>query len=176
MIVPFSAAQTLLESHTTPQAPQLVGSCWMSTQAEPHCTSPGAQLDTHMPLLHTLPAPHACPQLPQLAALLPRSTQTPAHAVAPNGQVAIASYYVDRYVSGSPEHSWLDYSTRNDDGTWTTVTAVTTPDGYVAADGPRFTGFTGGVIVTGPTCVTFQVSSPRAREATVTVPIGPVPC
>jgi hypothetical protein len=42
--------------------------------------------------------------------------------------------------------------------------------------GPRFTGFTGGVIVTGPACVTFKVSSPVARAATVTVPIGPVTC
>jgi hypothetical protein len=42
--------------------------------------------------------------------------------------------------------------------------------------GPRFTGFVGGVIVTGPTCVTFQVSSPSARAATVTVPIGPGKC
>ena len=62
-------------------------------------------------------------------------------AVAPNGQIAVASYYVDRYITGSPEHSWLNYSTRNADGTWTTVTAVNAPDGYVAADGPRFTGF-----------------------------------
>lgn len=42
--------------------------------------------------------------------------------------------------------------------------------------GRRFTGFAGGVIVTGPACVTFQVSSPRAREATITIPIGPAPC
>jgi hypothetical protein len=42
--------------------------------------------------------------------------------------------------------------------------------------GPRFTGFAGGVIVTGPACVTFQVSSPSARAATVTVPIGPGKC
>jgi len=42
--------------------------------------------------------------------------------------------------------------------------------------GPRFTGFTGGVIVTGPACVTFEVSSRSARAATVTVPIGPVTC
>ena len=42
--------------------------------------------------------------------------------------------------------------------------------------GPRFTGFTGGVIVTGPTCVTFEVSSPSARVATVTVAIGPASC
>jgi hypothetical protein len=42
--------------------------------------------------------------------------------------------------------------------------------------GPRYTGFTGGVIVTGPTCLTFTVSSPAARAATATVPIGPVTC
>jgi hypothetical protein len=42
--------------------------------------------------------------------------------------------------------------------------------------GPRFTGFTGGVIVTGPACVTFQVSSPSARTASVSVPIGPGKC
>lgn len=42
--------------------------------------------------------------------------------------------------------------------------------------GPRFTGFVGGIIVTGPTCVTFEVSSPSARSATVSVPIGPGKC
>jgi hypothetical protein len=42
--------------------------------------------------------------------------------------------------------------------------------------GPRFTGFTGGVIVTRPACVTFAVSSPSAQAATVAVPIGPAKC
>lgn len=42
--------------------------------------------------------------------------------------------------------------------------------------GRRFTGFAGGVIVTGPTCVTFEVSSPSARAAAVSVPIGPGKC
>ena len=42
--------------------------------------------------------------------------------------------------------------------------------------GRRFTGFVGGVIVTGPVCVTFQVSSPSARPQTVSVPIGPAQC
>src|SRR5258708_20601160 len=44
------------------------------------------------------------------------------------------------------------------------------------ACGPRFTGFAGGIIVTGPACVTFEVSSPSARAATVSVPIGPGKC
>lgn len=42
--------------------------------------------------------------------------------------------------------------------------------------GPRFTGFVGGIIVTGPTCVTFEVSSPSARPQTVSVPIGSSDC
>jgi hypothetical protein len=42
--------------------------------------------------------------------------------------------------------------------------------------GPRFTGFAGGIIVTGPACVTFEVSSPLARTASVSVPIGPGKC
>ena len=42
--------------------------------------------------------------------------------------------------------------------------------------GPRFTGFVGGVIVPGPACVTFELSSPSARTATVSVPIGPGKC
>ena len=42
--------------------------------------------------------------------------------------------------------------------------------------GPRFTGFVGGIIVPGPACVTFEVSSPSARAATVSVPIGPGRC
>jgi hypothetical protein len=42
--------------------------------------------------------------------------------------------------------------------------------------GSRFTGFAGGIIVAGPGCVTFKVSSPSAPAATVSVPIGPGKC
>jgi hypothetical protein len=42
--------------------------------------------------------------------------------------------------------------------------------------GPRFTGFVGGIVVPGPACVTFEVSSPPAKAATVSVPIGPGRC
>lgn len=58
-----------------------------------------------------------------------------------NGQVAVASYYVDRYDTGSPQTSKLMYHTLNSNGTWTNSDVVTTPDGYSAADGPHFTGF-----------------------------------
>jgi hypothetical protein len=61
-------------------------------------------------------------------------------AVAPNGTVAIASYYVDRYPTGSPQSSWLMYHVLTPGG-WATTTVVSTPDGYVAGDGAHFTGF-----------------------------------
>ena len=62
-------------------------------------------------------------------------------AIAPNGQVAIASYYVDRYTTGSPQTSKLMYNTQNADGSWSSTDVATGPDGYTAGDGAKFTGF-----------------------------------
>ena len=62
-------------------------------------------------------------------------------AVAPNGQVAVASYYVDRFTTGSPQTSKLMYHVRNANGTWAHSDVATAPDGYVAGDGAKFTGF-----------------------------------
>ncbi|QDU19475.1 FG-GAP repeat domain-containing protein [Urbifossiella limnaea] len=62
-------------------------------------------------------------------------------AVSPSGQIAIAHYYVERYPTGSPEWSKLIYSTRNANGTWAHQNVATAPDGYVAGDGAKFTGF-----------------------------------
>ncbi len=39
------------------------------------------------------------------------------------------------------------------------------------ACGREFTGYTGGILVSGPACVTLAISSPNGRTATVTVPI-----
>ena len=61
-------------------------------------------------------------------------------AVGPGDRVAIASYYVDRYNTGSPQASQLMYHTQSGSG-WAHTVVTTTPDGYVAGDGPRFTGF-----------------------------------
>jgi hypothetical protein len=44
------------------------------------------------------------------------------------------------------------------------------------ACGPRFSGYVGGIVVPRPECVTFGVSSPSARAATVSAPIGPGRC
>lgn len=38
--------------------------------------------------------------------------------------------------------------------------------------GPRFTGYVGGIVVAGPTWVTFAVSSPHHRTVRVRIPIG----
>lgn len=62
-------------------------------------------------------------------------------AIGPDGKPAIASYFVDRYATGSPLKSELQYHTPDGNGGWTTQTVVNTPDGYVAGDGPNFTGF-----------------------------------
>jgi hypothetical protein len=75
-------------------------------------------------------------------------------------------------VYGSPSRIGELFSTRSGQA----LLAASRNTVRLPVCGPRFTGFTGGVIVTGPACVTFQVSSSRAREATVTVPIGPAPC
>jgi hypothetical protein len=61
-------------------------------------------------------------------------------AVSPSGQVAIASYYVDRYNTGSPQSSKLMYHTLSG-GTWSSATVASAPDGYAAGDGAKFTGF-----------------------------------
>lgn len=56
------------------------------------------------------------------------------------GQVSIASYYVDRYNTGSPYTSQLLYHTLVN-GQWQRQTVTSTPDGYAAGDGAKFTGF-----------------------------------
>jgi hypothetical protein len=62
-------------------------------------------------------------------------------ALGPDGRPAIASYFVDRYPTGSPLKSQLQYHTPDGRGGWSTQTVTAAPDGYAAADGPNFTGF-----------------------------------
>ena len=61
-------------------------------------------------------------------------------AVSAGGQVAVASYYVDRYATGSPQTAQLMYHTLVN-GAWTHSVVTATPDGYAAGDGAKFTGF-----------------------------------
>lgn len=61
-------------------------------------------------------------------------------AVDSDGNVAVASFYVERASTGSPEYANLLYHQRQANGTWTREAIVTSPDGYSAGDGPKFTG------------------------------------
>ena len=61
-------------------------------------------------------------------------------AVGRGDQIAVASYYVDRYTTGSSQSSQLMYHTLTPGG-WTHTVVTNTPDGYVAGDGAKFTGF-----------------------------------
>lgn len=93
-------------------------------------------------------------------------------AAAPFATVSVTRPASARLVYGSPSRMGALFSSRSGQALLTASrTAVRLP-----VCGPRFTGFTGGVIVTGPACVTFTVSSPSRQAATVTVPIGPATC
>jgi hypothetical protein len=95
-----------------------------------------------------------------------------AASAAPFATVAIARPASARLVYGSPSRIGALFSTRSGEGLLTASRRQV----RLPVCGPRFTGFTGGIIVAGPTCVTFEVSSRSARTASVTVPIGPAAC
>lgn len=93
-------------------------------------------------------------------------------AAAPFATVSVTRPASARLVYGSPSRIGALFSTRAGQALLTASrSAVRLP-----VCGPRFTGFTGGVIVTGPACITFAVSSPSRQAAVVTVPIGPATC
>lgn len=93
-------------------------------------------------------------------------------SAAPFATVSITRPASARLVYGSPSRIGELFSARSGQA----LVAASRRKVRLPVCGPRFTGFTGGVIVTGPACVTFLVFAPSARAATVTVPIGPVKC
>jgi hypothetical protein len=93
-------------------------------------------------------------------------------SAAPFATVSITRPASARLVYGSPSRIGALFSARSGQA----LLAASGSKVRLPVCGPRFTGFTGGVIVTRPTCVTFEVSSPSARAAIVTVAIGPATC
>lgn len=93
-------------------------------------------------------------------------------SAAPYATVSITRPASARLVYGSPSHIGALFSAPSGQA----LLAASRSKVRLPVCGPRFTGFTGGVIVTGPACVTFEVTSPSARPATVTVPIGRATC
>ena len=74
-------AQRVPPAQARPQAPQLLSSLWVSTQAVPQAVRPIEQAVRHMPAEHTWPAVQAVPQAPQWVALVAVSTQAPLQRV-----------------------------------------------------------------------------------------------
>jgi hypothetical protein len=93
-------------------------------------------------------------------------------SAAPYATVSITRPASARLVYGSPSH--IGALTRSPSSQ--ALVAASQSKVRLPVCGPRFTGFVGGIIVTGPACVTFEVSSPSAKTATVSVPIGPGRC
>jgi hypothetical protein len=95
-----------------------------------------------------------------------------AASAAPFATVSVIRPASARLVYGSPSRVGTLFSARSGRG----LLAASRSRIRLPVCGPRYTGFTGGVLVTGPGCVTFEVSPAAARAATVTVPIGTATC
>jgi len=81
--LPFT--QIWFAAHIVPQAPQLLVSIFVFTQAPPQRVSVIWQ--AHMPAVQREPPPQTIPQPPQFVGLVCVSTHWPLHAVPPFGQV-----------------------------------------------------------------------------------------
>jgi hypothetical protein len=93
-------------------------------------------------------------------------------SAAPYATVSIASPAAARLVYGSSSKIGELFSASSGQA----LVAASRAKVRLPVCGPRFTGFVGGIIVPGPACVTFEVTSPSARAASVSVPIGPGKC
>ena len=71
----------------------------------------------------------------------------------------------------SPKNATLFYGGSNN-STGPAMIAASRRKVRLPVCGPGFTGFAGGIIVTRPTRVNFEVSSPHMKTRRVTVPIG----
>jgi hypothetical protein len=59
------AEQTCAVVHLVPQAPQLSGSLWRSSQTSPHFVVPLTHVEVHIPRLQTSALAQVVPQAPQ---------------------------------------------------------------------------------------------------------------
>jgi hypothetical protein len=93
-------------------------------------------------------------------------------AAAPFATVSITNPADATLLYGSATHVGDLVSTSASQG----LVAASRREVRLPVCGPRFTGYVGGIVVTKPACVTFEVTSPGLKPATVTVPIGPATC
>jgi hypothetical protein len=80
------ATQEAPPVQATPQAPQLPGSDWRSTQAPAQGVCPSRQASAQAPWAQTWSGGHRAPQAPQLWGSLASATQPPPQSVLPTGQ------------------------------------------------------------------------------------------
>jgi hypothetical protein len=62
-------------------------------------------------------------------------------AIGPDNKPYLASWYNERGDGGSAQHSRLFYQTQDSSGNWTRAQVISRPDGYIAGDGEKGTGF-----------------------------------
>ncbi len=79
-----------LVAHAVPQAPQLTGSVWVTTQALPQAVQPGEHTAVHVPAAHVAAAfvtsAHRLPHAPQLSPSVSVFTHAPLQEVKPGKQ------------------------------------------------------------------------------------------
>jgi hypothetical protein len=93
-------------------------------------------------------------------------------ASAPFATVSIVRPATARLIYGGSREIGEMFSTASGQA----LVAAATSKVRLPVCGSRFTGFVGGIIVSRPTCVTFEVSSPRRKSQTVSAQIGPSVC
>jgi hypothetical protein len=62
-------------------------------------------------------------------------------AIGPDNKPAIVSWYDERADTGSAQESRMYFHQPDGNGNWSSTVIATAPDGYVAGDGPKGTGF-----------------------------------
>ena len=62
-------------------------------------------------------------------------------AIGPDNKPYIASWYNERGDGGSAQHSRLFFQSQDSAGNWTRTQVISRPDGYIAGDGEKGTGF-----------------------------------
>lgn len=62
-------------------------------------------------------------------------------AIGPDDKPYIASWHNERGPGGSAENSRLFFQSQDGSGTWTRTEVISRPDGYIAGDGEKGTGF-----------------------------------
>jgi hypothetical protein len=85
------AEQICPDGQAASQAPQLLASLLVSTQAAPHCMSACPQETSHLPELQTSSLPQAVAQSPQCVGELLVSTQLALQLVSPAGHTQPAA-------------------------------------------------------------------------------------